>query len=127
MCLSDEEPKADTRSARRSTIKGPGKLRFDTIYNEGRRFRGDFLTLICLPGSGLIGIATSKKIGSKPRRNLEKRRVRALVQENPLFPHLDRVVVASVKSQQTDYATLREDLAKINKELAQWAKGLESS
>jgi ribonuclease P protein component len=47
-----------------------------------------------LPGQGLLGIATSKKIGVTPKRNKVKRRFREAVRLQSLVaPNLDYVLI----------------------------------
>ncbi len=83
------------------------------MFNEGRRYRGDFLTLITHEGTGLVGIATSRKLGEKPPRNYQKRRVKAILQSLSTNPHQDWVVVIGIKAKDADFATLSADLAKL--------------
>lgn len=65
--------------------------------------------MICAAnGHGKVGIATSKKIGEKPPRNLLKRRIREAIRA---VPHLVRedlnyVVIASVSASRISYAEL---------------------
>ena len=108
--------------------KFAAKLRFDEIYNQGRRFRGDFLTLIVSPGKGLVGIATSKKLGAKPQRNRQKRRIHAMLQTQAnLLNTQDIVLVVSVKCQEVDHATLSSDFTQLMEEAQKWVGGLASS
>ena len=62
------------------------------------------------PGNGLVGIATSKKLGAKPQRNRQKRRVYAMLQTQAnLLDTQDIVLVASVKCKKVDLETLYAD------------------
>ncbi|MBI1331865.1 MAG: ribonuclease P protein component [Armatimonadetes bacterium] len=108
-------------------MKGPSKRRFDEIYNQGRRFRGDFLTLIVTPGQGLVGIATSKKLGAKPQRNRQKRRIRAMISTQMQPTTQDWVLVVGMKCLRTEYATLRIELTHLIGEANSWVGGSASS
>jgi ribonuclease P protein component len=99
-----------------SKIKGPKKVRFEEIYQSGIRFRSKSLTLIKIEGNGLIGIATSKKIGDKPDRNYQKRRVKSILQTYRRTSTYDLIFVASVKTKDLKYETLRSDLAQLIRE-----------
>lgn len=94
-------------------IKGPPKLKFDKIYQSGRRVKGDFFTLIICEGSGFVGIATSKKIGEKPARNYEKRRIRSILQNFCRTKTCDLIVVANAKVKDAEFATLCSELTQL--------------
>ncbi|MCO5297772.1 MAG: ribonuclease P protein component [Fimbriimonadaceae bacterium] len=57
------------------------------MFREGKRVGGANCRLMALPGEGRCGIATSKKIGSKPLRNRAKRRFRESLRRND--PHVN--------------------------------------
>ena len=80
-----------------------------------------------MPGNGLVGIATSKKLGSKPQRNKQKRRIHAMLQSEALSKTQDFVLVASFKCLKTDYATLNSELTQLMDEASKWVGGLASS
>jgi len=121
---SEEKQRADTKSAPRflftvlmsQRIQGPSKKRFDEVYQTGRRFRGDFVTLIQSDGTGFIGIATSKKIGDKPERNFQKRRVKSILQSFQRTSAHDLIFVASIKTKGIKFETLRADLTQLIQE-----------
>lgn len=85
------------------------------MFSEGRRYRGDFLTLITTEGTGLVGIATSRKLGEKPPRNYQKRRVKAALQSLATNPQQDWVIVIGIKAKDADFATLSADMANLVK------------
>ena len=97
-------------------IQGPSKKRFDEVYQTGRRFRGDFVTLIRSDGTGFVGIATSKKIGDKPERNFQKRRVKSILQSFQRTSAHDLIFVASIKAKGIKFETLRADLTQLIQE-----------
>ena len=81
------------------------------------------------PGTGLIGLATTKKIGSRPRRNYARRRVVASLQEESavLVSGLDYVIVVFETSIRAPYEELRQELVRLIKEVsAKWVEGSES-
>lgn len=91
---------------------------------------GEYARIASLPGTGLIGLATSKKIGSHPARNRVKRRWREALQANRdrQRPDLDLIVIAASKSAE---ATLPQLLAAaaamLDKTNARWANASECS
>jgi len=85
--------------------------------------------VIALPGTGLIGIATSKKIGTKPQRNRAKRRFREAIRQQPqiLNPRLDIVVVVTEAGSGATFDRIREEVkALFGKAIERWAEELES-
>jgi ribonuclease P protein component len=86
--------------------------------------------IIAHPGTGLVGIAVSRKIGSKPRRNRLKRRFRAAIESSTdlLDQRLDYVVVVNAEAAEASYEIIDEEVrtvfAKVNQ---RWAAELESS
>jgi ribonuclease P protein component len=82
------------------------------------------------PGTGLVGIATSKKIGGKPQRNHVKRRIRAAVALNPEPPdkRFDFVLVVSPSAANAPFVRIQEEVRRLFAEgVARWAEELESS
>jgi ribonuclease P protein component len=111
-------------------LKGPAKARFDEIYRQGQNIRGKTATLIQLPGTGLIGIATSRKIGSRPRRNHAKRRLREAIflQRSRLDPAMDYVFVIGSSNLALSWPDLTRELTVLIEEGAKrWAEGSASS
>jgi ribonuclease P protein component len=82
-----------------------------------------------LPGKGLIGYATSKKIGGKPQRNRAKRRYQEAVRlsKDCIERRLDYVVVVSPAGANAAFHEAKLEveglLRKVN---ARWARDLES-
>jgi ribonuclease P protein component len=86
--------------------------------------------LTALPGDGLLGIATSKKIGNKPQRNRAKRRFREVLRElrPELHPKLDYVVVALPSSTEALLPEINDDVRRLIEDLnKRWAAESESS
>jgi ribonuclease P protein component len=91
--------------------KGPSKTRFEQIFSQGQRFRGEVCSIIFLPGTGLVGIGTSRKIGGKPRRNFVKRRIRAAVVESQLnLKSIDCVFMVGTRGVSEPYELLSRDV-----------------
>ena len=81
--------------------------------------------LIFLPGAGLIGIATSKKIGGKPARNTQKRRFREILRQHPawLNPNVDSVVVLSERVAARSFEELTAEAEQLFQALqAKWSQ-----
>jgi len=57
-------------------LAGPSKARFEQLFREGLGEAGGGLRVRCLPGRGLVGLAVSRSLGSQPRRNRARRRLR---------------------------------------------------
>ena len=77
-----------------------------------------------------MGIAVSKKIGSKPRRNRLKRRFRASIQSAPnlLDQRLDFVIVVNAEAAEATFERVDEDVRTLFAGVRQrWAAELESS
>lgn len=109
---------------------GPTKARFEQIYKEGKRVSGGSCRIIALPGEGLVGFATSRSIGSKPRRNRLKRRFRDALrsQQEIIDSRLDYILMLLPSAEQTTYAAIREEVATlINRVNARWASEWVSS
>lgn len=89
-------------------MAGPNKRRFDEIFQKGRRISDGLFRVRVLPGTGLVGIATAKKIGGKPRRNFVKRRMRALLALGEPWPtDLDGVIVVGPEVGHLPFEDLR--------------------
>lgn len=109
---------------------GLSKSQFEKLFKEGKRVQGDLVRLLALPGEGRLGIATSKKLGSKPARNRCKRRIREAFKAQPTRPEngLDYVVVAFQASGQAPFQQIADELKRLTAELDQrWANELASS
>ena len=86
--------------------------------------------IIAYPGTGLVGIAISKKIGSKPRRNRLKRRFRAVIDSNAenLDLRLDYVVVVNAEAAEASFDAIEREIKTVFAGVNQrWAAELESS
>jgi ribonuclease P protein component len=86
--------------------------------------------MTALPGSGLVGIATSKKIGTTPQRNRAKRRLREALRANEavLNPRLDFVALAMPESVGASLEALIADTGRLLRSLTErWAAESESS
>jgi ribonuclease P protein component len=80
------------------------------------------------PGRGLVGIATAKKIGVKPRRNRVKRRVREAIRLAERNLGLDYVVIASPGVADAPFGRIGEEVRRLlNEAEARWAEELASS
>ncbi|MFY9233557.1 MAG: ribonuclease P protein component [Fimbriimonadaceae bacterium] len=111
-------------------MRGPSKTRFEEIFKEGKRAAGRFCRLTALPGTGLIGIATSKKIGNAPQRNKAKRRFREVFRTlaEKLDPSMDYIAVAFPESADVKLDEIRSELARqLGDVNSRWASELESS
>ncbi len=83
-----------------------------------------------LPGSGLVGMATTKKIGSRPRRNKARRRVVEAIRLNLSFlvVGIDYVIVVFETSLRASFKELQVELVKLLSEVsAKWAENSVSS
>jgi ribonuclease P protein component len=104
-------PDLPTKAAAGSS--GLSQRRFEVVFKEGGRVIGEYARAAFLPGSGLIGFATSKKIGSKPQRNRARRRYREALRANwdRINSQLDAVVIISPKAVDATFPQLRSDAA----------------
>jgi ribonuclease P protein component len=131
MSSSDAAPRGATAFPGKTLLKGPSNKRFEAVFSQGRRVGGPILRMVALqPGSGLVGIATAKKIGGKPQRNHAKRRVRAAVQLNPEppDPRLDYVIVVSESGARASFERIQGEVRRLLAEaVGRWADELESS
>ncbi len=86
------------------------------------------LRIFSLPGIGLVGIATAKAIGSVPRRNRQKRRVREAFWLDPGEKHnLDWVIVVKASAVDRTFGELAFQLGGLIVETQQrWADDSES-
>ena len=86
--------------------------------------------MISLPGTGLIGIATSKKLGSTPARNRIKRRFREAIRTQPELADstLDIVAIVSLQAADASFPQLLEEVRRLLGETKKrWASESESS
>jgi len=93
------------------------------------REAGRLLRLISLPGEGLVGIATSKKIGGKPPRNRAKRRVREAIRTSggPIR-NLDLVVIVNPSGAAAPFEALIQEWNELRARTeTRWAEKLASS
>lgn len=87
------------------------------------RANGMAFRLHALEGSGLVGIATTRKIGNNPRRNRQRRRtVEAL--RGLDTTGLDIAVTVKPSAEERSLDELREELRKLIAEIrTRWANG----
>jgi ribonuclease P protein component len=91
--------------------KGPSKQRFEKIFTEGMRASGPNLRVLRLPGTGFVGVATPKKIGARPRRNHQRRRLQVgFAQEIGPQPQWDVVLIAGSTLPLLALSDLRSEL-----------------
>lgn len=86
--------------------------------------------MISLPGKGLIGIATSKKLGSTPARNSVKRRFREAFRTQPELADstLDIVIIASNGAANVPFQRMQDEVRRMCDETKRrWASESESS
>ncbi len=98
-------------------MKGPSKARFQQIYAEGRRLDSGAVGLRFLPGEGLLGITTHRAIGSRARRNRQKRRLREAWLSVGPPEGFDVVVVGRAQVQELSFSDLQ---ALMRLALSQW-------
>jgi ribonuclease P protein component len=115
-------PHADDRRAERAQaqtparptaigrLKGPAKGRFDEVFTRGDQASSGCLRLHWLPGTGKVGVATSRSIGTHARRNRQKRRVRAALAAigGDLSSH-DMVFLVKVRATEVPWDTLLKE------------------
>jgi len=92
--------------------RGLSKRRFDEVFQEGRRIQTRFCRIVALEGTGRIGSAPPQRIGSKPKRNRAKRRLREAVRlfAGSLPPNADVVFVGKASLQDAAWSALVNDL-----------------
>ena len=85
---------------------------FQYVYRKGKGHSTRELSLIYLPSrKKQVGFAVGKKVGIAVKRNLVKRRLRALFQEElPLIRDGLYIVAARSGAAEADYQTLRRSL-----------------
>ena len=73
---------------------------------------GSLAKLIALPGTGLLGIATAKKIGGKPDRNRAKRRFREAIriQAGLVDPRLDFILIVNPDGANAVFERIQEEV-----------------
>lgn len=130
MSSRDDEIEDAPRFPLKIRIKGPTKQRFESIFTLGKRVKGDVARIIALPGTGLVGIAVSKKIGSRPQRNKLKRRFReAILKLNDSFNReYDYVVVVHVEAVDKAFSQIESEVQSLFIRIGErWAAESESS
>jgi len=92
--------------------------------------KGDLARIVAYPGTGLVGVAVSKKIGSKPRRNRLKRRFRAAIElrSDIVSERLDYVIVVNAEATEAGFDSIDAEVKSLFAKVTQrWAAELESS
>jgi ribonuclease P protein component len=105
------------------------KRQFESIYQNGNRQNGVFLRVLGIKGHGRVGIATSKSLGNKPRRNRQKRRTLEVYRQthNDQFQQFDWVIVAKPGIRNASIENLKSELETLmNNLVSRWEKELES-
>jgi len=128
--LSDGESGAEPESRHNIRVKGPTKQRFESIFTLGIRVKGECSRIIAYPGSGLVGIAVSKKVGSRPRRNKLKRRFRdaILCRRNQIDRRLDYVLIVNAEAAESPFDRVEEEVRMLFARIVErWAAESESS
>lgn len=79
------------------------------------------MTLRVLPGTGLVGIATVRALGSQPRRNRQRRRLHEIVRlarasDLPELSAFDVVLSVRATAPEADHLTLQSEFREL------WAK-----
>ena len=81
------------------------------MFREGKREGGETCRLLALTGTGLVGFATSKKIGNTPQRNRAKRRARACWRAySTRRSNLDYIVLVTPQGAEAPFETLKNEL-----------------
>jgi len=83
-----------------------------------------------LPGTGLVGVSTSRKIGNRPTRNRVRRRFREALRlkSECIEPALDYVVVIGVAGKEASVQEMALEAETLLKGLqARWASESECS
>lgn len=127
---SGAETGGEPNSLPKTAIKGPNKRRFETIFSVGKKLKGELSRVIAYPGSGLLGIAVSKKIGSKPRKNRVKRRFRDAIAgaRDLLDCRLDYIVVVNAEAAGATFTSIDKDVRALLARVAErWESELECS
>jgi ribonuclease P protein component len=91
---------------------------------------GELIRISAAPGSGFIGFATAKKLGNRPQRNLQKRRVSEAVRiMNPGRDlRLDYVVIVTPLAKNATFARMQEEVRTLfDRALLRWVGELQSS
>ena len=91
---------------------------------------GQLIRICYLTGAGQIGFATSKKIGSRPRRNKARRRVQAAFRINgaTIHPELDYVVIIGQDAAIAPFGRIGEEVETLLLRVREkWAGESESS
>lgn len=109
-------------------LRGPSRRRFDEIYRDGDRANGDFLRLLALPGTGLVGIAVTRSLGCNARRNLFRRRMREIARISGGQPSADLVVLVKAGANGQTFQALSDEFRQLVAEVvARWDENLDPS
>ncbi len=92
---------------------GLSKSEFEAIYSQGKRVAAAYCRIMSLPGSGRFGFAAPKALGSQPRRNCVKRRLKEAVRQCVGASDLSRdyVILGKVEASAAEFRALCQDVA----------------
>ncbi len=112
MSLNDVDFAGERFFPHNPTLKGPSKAQFEKVFSAGRSVNSLYFRIVALPGSGKVGIATSKSIGCHAQRNKIKRRVKVIVQFHQaiLSNSFDWVFVVKKSASELSFDQLKENL-----------------
>lgn len=117
--LSSSRPTSATpNSPGRKNLR---KADFDHIFQNGLREKSVSVRILAALGHGRTGFAASKKIGSKPRRNRGKRRLKEALRLQPelIQTGLDYVVIALESASLRTFADLKAEVKSAMEQLNQ--------
>ena len=113
--LSDDASRAESASPLKPKafrLKGPSKDRFEQIFKHGIAYRSPLARLLCLNGTGLVGIAVAKKLGSHPIRNRLKRQCREVIRASAgsILPERDYILIVGEPAAKANFQELTDQL-----------------
>lgn len=113
MFSSDDDSVVEIASP--TKLKGPNKARFEQVLQGGRVFRSPLFRVAWIEGSGLIGVATAKRIGCTPQRNRVKRRLKEAIRSHrsPVLSTVDSVWIASAMDVEPTMTELRNAVGSV--------------
>jgi ribonuclease P protein component len=109
---------------------GPSKARFEEIFAKGKRASGPLARIAALPGTGLVGFATPRKLGNRPRRNRARRRFAEAIRLQPglVDSRLDFVLIVSADGADAPFERIQEEVRTLfERARSRWDEELGSS